>query len=302
MLLTILQTPAEAPLLPWWVLYAVLLAITYATYRMAKSRWWKGCLAAALGWIFVLLTAVITLPEDRAGLVFLVTLAPVAGFVAAMLSGGRRPGAARVFTGAPRVAFTPEVMQGQPTPRSVLKSKLMGARYAAGMPRDARYVARVAFVAGLEGIEQRPMDLFLGGGSLWVAPLNPGASPVPIALRDVLRVDVWPEGDAPPTLRVSWSPPAGELTRELVLSAIPGVPPPLVGRQLGAIAGAVTDAMQHDEKAALAARRASSAALPPPPPVELCPRCGEAFADGAVRCAKCGAERPSWVARDSRGQ
>jgi hypothetical protein len=209
---------------------------------------------------------------------------------------------ARVFTGPPRVALTREVMQGQPTPRSVLKSKLMAARYAAGMPRDAGYVARVGFVQGLEGIEQRPVDLFLGGGSLWVAPLKPGASPVPIALRDVLRVDVWPEGDAPPTLRVSWSPPAGELTRELVLGAIPEVPPPLVGRQLGAIAGAVTDAMQHDEKAALAARRESSAALPPPARVELCERCGEELAPGAVRCAKCGAERAPWVARDSRGQ
>ena len=301
MLLTILQTPAEAPPLPWWVLYAVLLALTFVTYRMTRSRWWKGCLTASLGWIFILSTALFTLPTGRIQLIFLVALAPAAAFVAA-LAGRLKPGGPRTFPSPQRFTFSREVMQGQPTPRSVLGSKLMAARYAAGMPRDAGYVARVAFVAGLEGIEQRPVDLFLGGGSLWVAPLKPGSAPVPIALRDMLRVDVWPEGDAPPTLRVSWSPPAGELTRELVLAAIPGVPPPLVGRQLGAIAGAVTDAMQHDEKAALAARRAASAALPPPPPVELCERCGEELAPGAVRCAKCGAERAPWVARDSRGQ
>jgi ribosomal protein L40E len=238
--------------------------------------------------VFIFFTAALTLPSSRVGVVLLVTLAPAAGFIFAMAE-RRKPGAPGVFT-LPR-RFTPsgETMQGQPHPRSVLKSKMMAARFAAGMPRDAGYVARLSFVSGLEGIETKPVDLFLGGGSLWVAPLKPGAAPVPIALRDVLRVDVWPEGDAPPTLRVSWSPPAGELTRELVLGAIPEVPPPLVGRQLGAIAGAVTDAMQHDEKAALAARREPAAPLLPS--VELCARCGEELPDGATRCPHCGTAR-----------
>jgi hypothetical protein len=300
-MLIILQYPAEAPPLPWWVLYAVLLALTFVTYRLTKSRWWKGCLAAALGWIFVFFTAAVTLPSSRIGLIMLVAVAPVAAFIAAV-AGRLKPSGPRVYTGASRVALTSETMQGQPNPRSVLNSKLMAARFAAGMPRDVAYLARLAYVEGLQGIEPRPVDLFLGGGSLWVAPLKPGAAPVPIALRDMLRVDVWPEGDAPPTLRVSWSPPAGELTRELVLGAIPEVPPPLVGRQLGAIAGAVTDAMEHDEKAALAARSEQGAPPLPPPKVEICERCGEPFADGAVRCAKCGAERAPQVARDPAAQ
>jgi hypothetical protein len=287
-MLIILQSPAGPPLLPWWVLYAVLLAITYVTYRTAKSRWWKGCLTAVAGWLFVFFIAAITLPTDRPWLILLVTLAPTAGFIAAV-AGRRKPGVPGPFSSPRRFTLSGETMRGQPSPRSVLKSRMMGARFAAGMPRDAGYVARLAFVSGLEGIERKPVDLFLGGGSLWVAPLKPGAAPVPIALRDVLRVDVWPEGDAPPTLRVSWSPPAGDLTRELVLGAIPEVPPPLVGRQLGAIAGAVTDAMQHAEKTVLTAGST-------PSPValvaaDICPRCGTAFAEGARRCAMCGLER-----------
>ena len=299
-MLIILQSAVDPPpLLPWWVLYVVLLAITWAAYRTTRSRWWKGCLTVVLGWVLVFFFAAVTLPLSRPFILLLVSLLPTIGFVAALLA-GRKPGAPGVFSAPKRFTLSGETMRGQPNPRSVLKSKMMAARFAAGMPRDVGYVARLAFVSGLEGIEQKPVDLFLGGGRLWVAPLKPGSAPVPIALHDVLRVDVWPEGDAPPTLRVSWSPPAGELTRELVLSAIPEVPPPLVGRQLGAIAGAVTDAMQHDQEAAFAARR-ESAALPPPAPVELCPRCGEAFADGAVRCAKCGAERAPWVARGPGG-
>jgi len=288
-MLIILQSPADSPLLPWWVLYAVLLAITYATWRTTKSRWWKGCLTAALGWLFVFFIAANALPSSRVGLILLLTLAPVAAFIAAIM-GRRRPGTPGIFSAPPRIALSGETMRGQPNPRSVLKSKMMGARFAAGMPRDAGYVARVGFVSGLEGVDTKPVDLFLGGGSLWVAPLKPGAAPIPIALRDVLRVDVWPEGDAPPTLRVSWSPPAGDLTRELVLAAIPEVPPPLVGRQLGAIAGAVTDAMQHDEKSVL-----SAGSTPSPVavvvPADICPRCGTAFAEGALRCAMCGLER-----------
>ena len=288
MLLIIQLEPAGPPLLPWWVLYAVLLAITYVTYRAAKSRWWKGCLTAVAGWLFVFFIAAITLPTNLPWLILLVTLAPTAGFIAA-LAGRRKPGAPGVFSPPRRVAISAETMQGQPNPRSVLKSKMMAGRFAAGMPRDVGYVARLAFVSGLEGVEAKPVDLFLGGGSLWVAPLQPGSAPIPIALRDMLRVDVWPEGDAPPTLRVSWSPPAGELTRELVLAAIPEVPPALVGRQLGAIAGAVTDAMQHDEKSVL-----SAGSTPSPVavvPADICPRCGTAFAEGALRCAMCGLER-----------
>lgn len=287
-MLILLQSPETPPLLPWWVLYAVLLAITYGTYRATKSRWWKGCLTAVLGLLFVFFIAANTLPSTWVGLILLLTLAPAVGFIAAIM-GSRKPGVPGPFSAPRRLSLSGETMQGQPSPRSVLKSKLMAARFAAGMPRDAGYVARLGFVSGLEGVEQKPVDLFLGGGSLWVAPLKPGATPVPIALRDVLRVDVWPEGDAPPTLRVSWSPPAGDLTRELVLAAIPEVPPPLVGRQLGAIAGAVTDAMQHDERSVL-----SAGSTPDPVAVvaaDICPRCGTAFAEGARRCAMCGLER-----------
>jgi hypothetical protein len=286
MLTIFLQASTPAPLLPWWVLYAVLLAISWGTYRMAKSRWWKGCLTAAAGWVFIFITASITLPLDRPWLILLVTFAPVVAYVAALLSAGRH-GSAPGFATARRFALSGETMKGQPNARSVMKSKLMGARFAAGLPRDAGYVARLDFVSGLEGVEQRPVDLFLGGGSLWVGPLKPGSAPVPIALRDMLRVDVWPEGDAPPTLRLSWSPPAGEVTRELVLGAIPEVPAPLVGRQLGAIAGAVTDAMQHDERAAMAARREPAALLVPR--AELCAACGTERPVGGV-CPRCGAQ------------
>jgi hypothetical protein len=122
-----------------------------------------------------------------------------------------------------------------------------------------------------------------------VAPLKPGSAPVPISLRDVLRVDVWPEADAPPTLRVSWSPPAGDLTRELVLGALPEVPPPLVGRQLGAFAGALTGAMVLHEQSVLSA--GSTPAPVAVVPADICPRCGTAFAEGARRCAMCGLER-----------
>ena len=89
MLAILLQTPAEAPLLPWWVLYIAVLAITYGTYRMAKSRWWMGCLTAAGGWFFVFVTAALTLPTSRPGLILLVTFAPIFGLVAALLSGRR---------------------------------------------------------------------------------------------------------------------------------------------------------------------------------------------------------------------
>lgn len=289
-MLMILQAETPPPL-PWWVLYAVVLGFTWGTWRMAKSRWWKGCLTAAAGWVVVLVTAVLTLPADRLGVIAVVMLAPLIGWAMAMLSGRRAPGAGPAFAPPRRFTMSRETMQGQPSARSVLRSKLMGARFAAGMPRDSAYVARVAHVSGAEGVDARPVDLFVGGGSLWVAPLVAGAAPVPIPLRDVLRADVWPEGDAPPTLRVSWSPRAGEMTRELVLAAIAEVPPALVGRQLGAIAGAVTDAMEHDERAVLSAGSTPSPVVAVVP-AEICPRCGTAFADGARRCAQCGFERP----------
>lgn len=264
-MLILLQSPAEAPPLPWWVLYAVLLGITFGTWRAARSRWWKGCLTAAGGWIFIFLTAALTLPNERRGLMLVVAVAPVVGFLAA-LRGGRKDNAAPAFAAPRWFTLSWQTMQGQPSARSVLRSKLMGARVAAGMPRDAAYVARLAYLSGLPGFEPGLVDLFVADGNAWVAPLRAGVAPVPIALRDLLRVDVWPEGSAPPTLRLSWSPPAGELTRELVLGPIPTVPPPLVGRQLNAIAGAVANAMQHDEKAAMAARRKPAPVAPPTPP------------------------------------
>jgi hypothetical protein len=286
----ILQTPAaETPLLPWWVLYVAVLAITWGTWKAARAKWWAGCLTAALGWFFVFITAALTLPTSRPGLILLVTFAPVVGFVAALLgdrksAGPRRPGAPRGFS-MPR-----EVMQGQPNARSVMKSKIMPSRFVAGMPRDSLFVARVTHVAGMQAEESKPVDLFVGGGQLWVAPLAPGSAPLPIALRDLLRVDVWPEGDQPPTLRVSWSPPSGELTRELVLGAIPNIPGPLVGRQLGAIAGAVTDAMQHDERTTLSVG-ATHEAPRIAPPAAPCPRCGTPLAEGQPACPRCGLQR-----------
>lgn len=286
-MLIIFQTPAEAPPLPWWVLYAVLLAITFVTWRATRSAWWKGCLTAGAGWILVLLAGLLALPADRGVLIYWVALAPIVAFAAGLLTAPRRQAVARAFARPTAFPLPPQVMVGQPSPRSVFRSKVMELRFAAGMPKDSSYLARLGFVSGLEGIEPRPVDLFVGGGSLWVAPLTPGTEPVPIALRDVLRVDVWPETDAPPTLRVSWSPPAGELTRELVLRALPNTPPPLIGRQLGAIAGAVTNAMQHDERAALAARHASGPALAPARAV-LCARCGEELPDGTTACPRCG--------------
>lgn len=262
----ILQTPAaETPLLPWWVLYLAVLVITWGTWRVARVKWWMGCLTAGLGWFFVFVAAALTLPTGKPGLILLVTLAPLVGFAAALLggrgsAGPRRPGAPRGFS-MPR-----EVMQGQPNARAVMKSKIMPSRFVAGMPRDSLFLARVAHLAGIEEEAGKPVDLFVGGGQLWVAPLTPDLTPVPIALRDLLRVDVWPEGDQPPTLRVSWSPPSGELTRELVLGAIPTVPGPLVGRQLGAIAGAVTDAMEHDARTTISAGATHEAPRIPPPP------------------------------------
>jgi len=289
-MLILFQTTPEGPLLPWWVLYAVLLAITFVTYRATRSTWWKGCLTAGAGWILVLVAALLALPTGRGGLIYWVALAPIAAFAAGLLSAPRREAVARVFARPRAFPIPPQVMVGQPNPRTVFRSKVMELRFAAGMPKESSYLARLAFVSGLEGIEPRPVDLFVGGGSLWVAPLTPGTDPVPIALRDVLRVDVWPEGDAPPTLRVSWSPPAGELTRELVLRAIPNTPPPVIGRQLGAIAGAVTSAMEQDAHAALAARRESGPALAPARAV-LCARCGEELPDGAAACPRCGTPR-----------
>lgn len=261
----ILQTPAaETPLFPWWVLYILVLAITWGTWRLARAKWWMGCLTAIVGWFFVFITAALTLPTSRPGLILLVTLAPIVGFAAALVegrgsAGPRRPGAPRGFS------MPKDVMQGQPNARSVMKSKIMPSRFVAGMPHSSLFVARVTHISGMAGAEAKPVDLFVGGGELWVAPLVPEIAPLPIALRDLLRVDVWPEGDQPPTLRVSWSPPSGELTRELVLGAIPNVPGPLVGRQLGAIAGAVTDAMQHDERTTLSAGETHQAPRIPPP-------------------------------------
>lgn len=288
-MLILLQTPAEAPQLPWWVLYGVLLAAAFVTWRMTRSVWWKGCLTAAIAWILVLVLAGLVFP-DSLGLMYWVALAPLAAFAAGLFTAPRRAAVSRVFARPTAFPLPPQVMVGQPNPRSVFRSKVMELRIAAGMPKDSSYLARVAFVSGLEGIEPRPVDLFVGGGSLWVAPLTPGAEPVPIALHDLLRVDVWPEDDAPPTLRVSWSPPAGDLTRELVLRAIPNVPPPLVDRQLGAIAGAVTNAMERDAQLALAARQEAAGSLAPPRPA-LCARCGAELPEGADRCPRCGTPR-----------
>ena len=250
--------PAAGPHVPWWVLYAVVLAVVWGTWRITRARRLAGCGVAVAGFLVVLVTAVMALPVEHVGLIFLLAIVPAATFAMAALSRMRATGPALAgvddsialpTTGA---RLTPELMQGQPDPRQVLRSKMMAERHAAGMPQEIRFIARMTYVSGLVGEpEPRPVDVFAGGAKLWIAPLKSGSELHRIDLDDVLRVDVWPEIDAPPTLRVSWSPPAGEATRELVLGAVRDVPPPLVARQLTAIAGAITDLVSADARTRL---------------------------------------------------
>ncbi|MFL5538140.1 MAG: hypothetical protein ACJ8J0_04075, partial [Longimicrobiaceae bacterium] len=113
-MLIIFQVPPETPLLPWWVLYAVLLAITFVTWRATRSTWWKGCLTAGVGWMLVLALAVLALPTERGVLIYWVALAPIAAFAAGLLSAPRRQAVARAFARPSAFPLPPQVMVGQP--------------------------------------------------------------------------------------------------------------------------------------------------------------------------------------------
>jgi hypothetical protein len=162
------------------------------------------------------------------------------------------------------------------------------------MPRDAVFVARLRYVSGLGDLHPQPVDLFMGGAKLWAAPLDARLQPAPIPARDVLRVDVWPELEGPPTLRVNFSPPAGDLTRDLVLGIMPNVPPQLVTPQLEAIAGVLTGLFRAEREAEELAgdspAPADLAADAPPPSSSgnrYCSRCGETVPPGATACPRC---------------
>jgi len=279
-----------APTLPWWVLYVAIVALAWGTWRLAKSRWWAGCLGAAVGWFVLVAIAALTIPADGWGLIVVLPFIPP--LVCAWTLLGRRAAsrAAGVGPRFPGPAFRqlpPGVMEGQPSARAVQRSKVMVARYQAGMPRNAAFIARLRYVSGLGDLSPRPVDLFVGGGRVWVAPLTAEPPPpVPLPVRDVLRVDVWPEIEGPPTLRVNWSPPGAEGTRDLVLATLPAVPANLVTPQLEAIAAVLTGLIRAETQAI---ELADDAPEPPPAPAELsaCPRCGETLPPGATACPRC---------------
>src|SRR4051794_32897198 len=118
-MLMALQASTE-PSLPWWVLYGVLLLLVWATWRLARLSWWAGCITAAVGWLFIFTAALLALPSDRVGVILLVTLAPVAAWIAALVSrrGGGTAGGAAAAT-VPVSHLPPAALQGQPSARSV---------------------------------------------------------------------------------------------------------------------------------------------------------------------------------------
>jgi len=293
MLMMIQATGPEVVMLPWWVLYVVVLGSTWGLFRMARRTGWAiplGCLA-----FFPLLAiAILSLPDQLWLLILGLSVLPV---FSAMFGFARRGGTdAGAGTGSqPRTfrQFSRQLMSWQPRADAVLRSKAMAARFEAGMPRDAQFVGRVRYVRGLGDLTARPVDLFTGGGELWVAPVRADAPPVPIPARNVLRVDLWREVEGPPTLRVSWSPPAGELTAELVLEAMPNVPPEQVDPQLQALSATITAAVAAEARKAERAEIASMAPMtfppPPPPPgsARFCSNCGETVSPGATACPRC---------------
>lgn len=284
---------ASAGPIPWWVLYAMVIALTWSAWRLARGHGFGraipvGCAA----FVPLMIVGIVTLGARFWLLALALSLVPQI----AALVGMRRGGSASTGYGAlpqPRAMsrIPRQLLAGQPRADAVLRSRAMFARYAAGMPREAEFVARVRYVRGAGEMPSQPVDLFLGGGELWLAPLKGDLPPFPIPARSVLRVDVWPEEEGPPTLRVSWSPPAGELTAEAVLETMPNVPPQLILGQLQAIAGVLTTALEAEARAARAAEAAEMSPMTDPPPpsaaARYCSACGETVPPGARACPRC---------------
>ncbi len=280
--------PPEATAIPWWVLYVVVLGATWGLYRLARSRGRVAIPVGCVTFVPVWIIAFLALPGGMWLLTLGLAVLPAIGAVA----GSRGRGGMVAPGGQPRALeqIPRQLLAGQPQPGAVLRSKIMRARYAAGLPAEAQFVARMRYVSGIGEMTARPVDLFTGGGRLWVAPLTREEPPWPIPARNVLRVDVWPEPEGPPTLRVSWSPPAGELTAEVVLAAMGNVPPPLVAGQVEAIAGVLTIAIAAEARAAERAERAATQPTAAPAPIpgsRACPRCGETVPPGATACPRC---------------
>jgi len=282
---------------PWWVLYIVVLGATWGVFRLARGMGRKAVPLGCLAFIPVYVVGLFALPRELWLLAMGLSLLPTIGSVAGSLGRGAAGGSAAgipVLPGALR-RRPARVMWGQPQPGAVLRSRMMRARYAVGLPADAQFVARMRYVGGIGDMTARPVDLFLGGGQLWVAPLTREAPPSPIPVRNVLRVDVWPEPEGPPTLRVSWSPPAGELTAEVVLGAMPNVPPEQVDAQVRAVADLLVTAIAAEARQAERAERAAMAPLtmppltmpPSAPGTRACAHCGETVPPGARACPRC---------------
>ncbi|HYH83094.1 MAG TPA: hypothetical protein VEX86_25085 [Longimicrobium sp.] len=291
-MLMIQTAPPDAAAIPWWVLYVLVLGATWLLFRLARSKGARvvplGCLAFVPLWIVALLA----LPDGLWLLTLALAVLPLLGALVGSRWGGV---AAPPLAGAPHaprvIARIPkELMAGQPRAESVLRSRIMRARFVAGLPADTEFVARMRYVSGIGKMTPRPVDLLMGGGRLWMAPLTRDVDPFPIPARDVLRVDVWPELEGPPTLRVSWSPPAGELTAEVVLGAMANVPPHLVAAQIEAVAGVLTAAIGEEAREAEREELAAMApiAVPPPAPgVRACRNCGETVPPGRNACPRC---------------
>lgn len=277
--------------IPWWVLYVVVLGAVWGLFRLARSRGgWAiplGCFTFVPVWII----AVLALPRGMWFLeVGLAVLPAIAAVVGSRGRGAAASGSAPAARAGALAQVPARVMLGQPQPGAVLRSKVMRARYAAGLPASAEFVARMRYVSGIGEMTPRPVDLFTGGGQLWLAPLTREAPPCPIPARNVLRVDVWPEPEGPPTLRVSWSPPAGELTAEVVMSAMPNVPADVAASQVEAVAGVLTTAIGAEAREAERAEMAAMepATVPPPVPgLRACTHCGETVPPGATACPRC---------------
>jgi len=301
--LQLLQAIPAGPPFPWWVLYIVVLCAVWSAYQLGRG---KGSIAVPVGCGAFIPVAIVSFMALPTGAWFLALPLSFAPLVAAMVGAHRRGGGPVDASGVerlPGMTHIPTPLQaGQPRPEAVLRSRAMAHHFSAGMPGNARFVARVRFVRGIGEMAAQPVDLFLGGGDLWVAPLKTETPPTPIPARNVLRVDAWPEPEGPPTLRVSWSPPAGDLTGEVVMEAMPGVPPGVMLSQLQAIAGVLATGVQAEareaERIEMDAMRPLTApapttqpmTLPPPPPVarlRACPNCGESVDDRAIACPRC---------------